>query len=546
MVEKLKGYWEKAKEFLKKVSKKVYIALGVLVVLAVILVIWLNSRPYVVLFTELNTEDMTSVLNYLDEAGVTDYQVKNTDTILVPESQEASLKAQLLMQGYPTSGFSYTYSENTSALSTESEREAAQLRDLQDRMSAVVRCLDGVKDAVVTINVGEDRSYILDSDNADAATASVFVELAGTEKLSTNQADAIRNLVANSVKGLDVGQVSISDNLGNTYSTAASVADGEASALKLQLEEEWENKIRTNVLQVLIPYFGEENVKVGVNCTVEVSHTTENNTDVFLPEWAEDGSTNGRGIVGSRIYDYYIVQDGEETAGGVVGTTTNADFPEYVEDLPELDGDEDQISLSGQVDYDNSRSEKHIVRTAGYLTDCSISVSINSNTAEMVNVNEITQHVARAAGIVGTIDEQTGQEYLGDKISVLARPFYDENDPGGLGVGDSPIETWMIIAAAVGLLLFIIILIVILVILRKRRKKKEEEEAQREMEAMMAAAALGLAPDVVISEDGADVMSMQSERSVELRKDIRKFAEENPEIAAQMLKGWLRGDDDNG
>ena len=45
-------------------------------------------------------------------------------------------------------------------------------------------------------------------------------------------------------------------------------------------------------------------------------------------------------------------------------------------------------------------------------------------------------------------------------------------------------------------------------------------------------------------EDGADVMSMQSERSIELRQDIRKFAEDNPEIAAQMLRGWLRGDDE--
>ena len=44
---------------------------------------------------------------------------------------------------------------------------------------------------------------------------------------------------------------------------------------------------------------------------------------------------------------------------------------------------------------------------------------------------------------------------------------------------------------------------------------------------------------------GADVMNIQSERSIELRHDIRKFAEDNPEIAAQMLRTWLRGDDDD-
>ncbi len=27
---------------------------------------------------------------------------------------------------------------------------------------------------------------------------------------------------------------------------------------------------------------------------------------------------------------------------------------------------------------------------------------------------------------------------------------------------------------------------------------------------------------------------------MELRQDVRKFTEENPEIAAQMVKNWLR------
>ncbi len=31
-------------------------------------------------------------------------------------------------------------------------------------------------------------------------------------------------------------------------------------------------------------------------------------------------------------------------------------------------------------------------------------------------------------------------------------------------------------------------------------------------------------------------MDMKTEKSLELRRDVRKFAEENPEIAAQMVK----------
>jgi flagellar M-ring protein FliF len=59
------------------------------------------------------------------------------------------------------------------------------------------------------------------------------------------------------------------------------------------------------------------------------------------------------------------------------------------------------------------------------------------------------------------------------------------------------------------------------------------------MEAMVADAP---APE---EPAGADVMEIHTERGMELRKDIRKFVEENPEIAAQMIKIWLRGGENN-
>ena len=86
---------------------------------------------------------------------------------------------------------------------------------------------------------------------------------------------------------------------------------------------------------------------------------------------------------------------------------------------------------------------------------------------------------------------------------------------------------------------------VILLIRRKRRKKREAEELalqEGQVDALLEAA--GLSGDA--AQNGADVMDLQTERSMELRKDIRQFASDNPEIAAQMLKIWLRGGDENG
>ena len=70
---------------------------------------------------------------------------------------------------------------------------------------------------------------------------------------------------------------------------------------------------------------------------------------------------------------------------------------------------------------------------------------------------------------------------------------------------------------------------------------------EAEQERVAAEAALAEAMGMPQTElVGADVMSLQTEKSMELRQDIRQFVEENPEVAAQLLKVWLRGGEDHG
>ena len=551
--EKLNAFWKKTKEGTRKVSIKVYIiAAVVLVVTAAAIAYFLNSRPYATLVTDISPTEASTVLNLLGEWGMTDYKVENNDTILVPESQVEALKVRLLMENVSMTGHYYsTYFDNISSISTEAERNNAMLIDTAEHLRATIRNMENVREAEVIINPGEDQSYILAQNRKINASASVQVTMKPGTKLTTTQASAIQNLVKNAIAGLEIDNISLTDTIGNSYSGGELGADTDATALKLQLEEETSNRIRTQVVNSLKDMYGEDNFSVAVNCVVEVGNVTEDQTLYWLPEYAENGETGGRGIIGSRLWQWSYVRNGEENAGGPVGTQTNSvlpdtDFPEYVENIPPLDGTEDEASASGQTDYQTNTSQKHIIRTAGYLTDCSIAVTINSDVAGNVDVETIRQHTARAAGIVGPIDEETGQEYLADKISVLAQPFYRAPI-----VPPEPVlifgflEPWILVAAGAGLLLFIIILTTIILLVRRRRKRKlAEEEAENEgsdIDALLAAAGLNQAAPA-----GADVMTMQSERSMELRKDIRQFASDNPEIAAQMIRSWLRGGEENG
>lgn len=526
MGEKIKKFAAAAKQRWKSISRKMKILLGAgllaIVVAVAIVIAVVSNQPYATLFTDLSQTDMSAILTYLSDNGITQYKVED-DTILVPESQEASLKAQVLQAGYPSSGYGYdTYFDHVGSLTTESERNQVTLYALQDRMQAVIRNFDGVKDAAVLLTPGEDNTYVLDSNNKVDASASVTVTMEDGKNLTDSQVKAIRNLVSSGMAGLNVENVTISDTYGNTYSEGDDFTDlQDASALKLKLEEQCNNNIRTRVMQALTPIYGKDNVQVSVNTVVDVDRTTTDSTDYNLEDWAQGPED---GIIGSQIWDDQIVRGTDNQTGGAAGTTSNADLNTYVTQQMQPNGDEEVVSSSGQNDRLVDTQKQQVEHVAGYISDVMVSVTINQDAAGNTNTADLYDHVGRAAGISQADQQQ--------KISILVAPFYqpETNSPTVPAV---EMPGWAIYAAIDGGILFLVLLAVILIIHRirvKKRRKQAEEEA-------LAAGALQAA---VVPEAKPDIMEMQTEKSMELRQDVRKFAEENPEIAAQMVKNWLR------
>ena len=125
-VTKLKAIWTKIKETIKKLNtraKRLIVAGLILLLLGCAgLAFYLNTRPYVVLFQEVNETEATQIATVLNDSGV-NYKYRAGGTILVPESQVDTLRAQLIMAGYPKSGFSYdTYTNNISMMTTDADR----------------------------------------------------------------------------------------------------------------------------------------------------------------------------------------------------------------------------------------------------------------------------------------------------------------------------------------------------------------------------------------------------------------------------------------
>ncbi len=546
---KLKGLWEKVKDFFKNMSTKVRIILGVALAVLVVAIaafaLWAGNRPYEALYHDLNATEASEVLSYLQENGFTDYRLVNGDTIEVRADQRNIMLTRLAQAGYPRSGNLFgTYFEHVGTMSTSSERAQTYLITVMEGLATTIRTFPGVQDATVWINQGEERTYVLE-DSKTKASASVKVTMRDGYTLTSDQADAIRLLIANAVGGMEMENISITDGIGNNFSGDTSASISDAASLKAQQEEYQSNKIRTEVMQALSLIYGPENVRVAVNVQVEVNRRYKDSTRYEQPE----GSYENGGLIGRETGLWYITRDGLTPVGGVVGTESNSDLSTYVEDLEGAVGDEDTAGQSTEKENKIDEIREQVEVLAPTIADVSIAVTINENANSAANLDEerLINHVAMAAGIGGEEGEAAR------RVSVLLAPLYTEPAAPVDSLFTQEMVPYLIIAAAA--LLLIVIFLVILLSVRRKRKRKQQEEEQRILEEQLGMGGMGgITPEDVEAvvaaappAGGADIMEVNTEKSMELRKTIRQFVQNNPEVAAQMLKVWLKGgEDDNG
>ena len=542
---KLKELWEKVKGFFKKLNKKMRILLGVclavILVIAVFAAVQMNKKEYATLLTGLTASDTSTVVKFLSDNGVTDYQIQN-DTILVPKGRETQLQQQLVLSGNLNNGYLYPYyTENVGLTSTSTEQERAWLVSVQQRLEAIIQGFEGVREARVTISPGTDRLYVL-QDNATPSTASVVITLNGSERLSGDVVKAIRDTVAHSVERLKIENVSVSDQYGTYSDNSVIEQTNQATALKLQHEEQINNNVRSQILQTLGPIYGYNNISVGVISTVEVSRKVVDITSYEQPK----GSVDGGGLIINDTLFWEVIRDGSDPEGGTVGTGTNSQLPIYPNLEDETNGNNpyagEQIDREGVVDI--TKEQMDVLE--GRLTDLRVTVSVNADSVNgnVMTVDELKDSVVTLSG-VGAESVDAAR----DRVFVTIKPFYTENaidpsSPGGIFLRNS----WVLYAAIGGLVLFLVLLLIIILLARRSKKKRLARQAALEEEMAAAEAAAEAAAIIAAAPPtgGADIMEVNTEKSMELRQNVRKFAQNNPEIAAQMVKAWLKGEDNSG
>jgi len=555
---KLKGLWQKIKDFFKNMSRKVRIILAVVLaailigIIVLVVALGQKAKEYVQLYEGLTVQEASEITTYLQDNGYTDFQLTGGTTLMVRADQHDSLLAQLALAGYPKDGGLYgTYWNNVGMMTTSAERLTAFQIATQEKMEGIMRSFSGVQDAEVVITPGEDRTFVL-QDNSTETSALVKLQLRSGVTLDDQMANAMRLLMSKCWEGLTIENVVVADQWGNTYEGTSSASSSDAADLKRYLEQYYINRIRNAVIQSLEAVYGPDNVKVSPNVTVDVDEVYIEDTTYHQPE----GSYENGGLIGMETGWYALTRDGYELVGGVPGTTTNSDIPSYIYNEGQNNEDGDTVGASYERDNKIDETTQQRRRLGGTITDVTVAVTINadSNQAAALSAEQLRSHVALAAGLGDMTDEE-----LERRVSVLLASFYAPEEPEPAEPTLIPPEMLPYVLIGAALLVLLIIILIVVLVARSKKKKRQQEEDQKIIEEQInelgGMAALGLGPEVQVDENGmpiappppesgADIMDINTEKSMELRKTVRQFVQNNPEVAAQMIKVWLRGEDD--
>lgn len=496
-----------------------------LVVAAVIVGLIINNKPYAVLFNSVSTTEAQQIIAKLQE-DQTPYQYQNND-ILVPTDVLDITKAKLVTEGYPQSGFTYdVFRNNVGLMTTESDRERYELYDLETRIGATIRVFEGVREAYVTIALGTASAYALEDEQTEAS-AQVVVVMEDGSSPSPEMAKSIQLLVSRSIPDLIIDNVAVFDGNGLEVSRTVGNSTTQVGRENEEIAQLIEGQISSKVLNMLGAVYGNGNVRIAVKAKVNMEKLLREVTTYSTPEKIDEEDKDG--ILSEESWYSEYSGDGT-TAAGVAGAESNADIPQYNTGGTAADNAYGAVNRTRQYMINQIREQGQV--DPGSLDDLTISVVINGESFGGLQLQQLRDLIGNAAGMAPEDREA--------KITVASVPFYtvDVPEPPVAPVSVQPDGSLRLLPyVVVGGVVFILLLLILIALLVRRKKKKKKAAEP------VAAVRRGEAPKkkepVLETEDS--LLELDNDKGIELRKGVRDFAEQNPEISAQLLKSWLNG-----
>jgi flagellar M-ring protein FliF len=297
-------------------GQKLKLGLGAFGLLAIaIALFFMGQQPdWKVLYNNLNDKDGGAIIAQLTTMNVPYKYTEGGGAIMVPADKVHDTRLRLASQGLPkgsVNGFELMEA-NRFGMTQFQERLTFQ-RGLEGELTRSIQSLSSVQAARVHLALPNQNGFFREQQKP---SASVLLTLHPGRTLDKAQVAGIVHLVASSVPEMNPKAVSVVDDAGSLLSATPEGQAQGADTQKLQYVQQLEQLYTRRILDMIEPLVGEGNVKAQVSADIDFS----------LAESTSEQHRPNQGGEPGAVRSQQTVEDGtppQAQPAGVPGATTN-------------------------------------------------------------------------------------------------------------------------------------------------------------------------------------------------------------------------------
>lgn len=524
----------------------IVVALMICIAIAVFIMLWAKEPVYRPL-GQMETQELIETLDYLDQ-NYPDYILEG-NTVKVLESEYKQIKLNMTRQGLSSSsesqGTEIIMQDMGFGVSQRVEKERLK-HAREQQIARTIEEINGVKRAKVLLALPVQNVF---ARREKKASATVVVTSGRGATLSNEEVGSIIDIVASAVQGMEPNRVTVTDSNGRLLNSGSQDAASARSRKEYELEKQRESAYLGKIDSILIPVLGLGNYTAQADVTMDFTavEQTQRRYNPDLP----------------AVRSEMLVE--ENSVGGVIagipGALTNQ--PPLDSNIPERAGSSSSTSVQpGRNSKEETRNYEldttisHTKQQTGVIKRLSVSVAVDyvSQTAEDGTVTTSPRAQQELLNIRRLLQGGIGFDVTrGDSLEVVSIPFSKDNEfvPEVLPYYK---EEWFAQTVKVGAgALVIIVLIFALVKPMLGRLINPQDTTETEDFDVDSALDLGDETISMLSQEfdegqvgfAADgsLMLPDLHKDEDVLKAVRALVANEPELSAQVVKGWLMQDE---
>jgi flagellar M-ring protein FliF len=231
-----------------------------------------TPREYRVLFAELSDRDGGEVVEALERLNIP-YRLTDADgSVEVPSDQLHVARYKLAAQGLPRGDKPTDETSGPRFGISPFQEQLGYQRSLEAELARSVESLEAIESARVHLALPKQSTFLREQ---VPPAASVLVVLKPGASLAEEKVEALRQIVAGGVPGLNPGQVSVVDQGGALLAAGLSGFYRGLSPNQIEYARRMENDLAGRIKRVLAPVLGDTAFKVQVTAKVDFSESEE-------------------------------------------------------------------------------------------------------------------------------------------------------------------------------------------------------------------------------------------------------------------------------